>query len=297
MSLAVLATAVALAARPALTAEFVYNGIDRPFPISIEAKGKLTLQLVDPTDNKVLEEGAAKRGRNDLGKLLPSLFKEKRRKVLFAQLTADGKPKGSPLVLQPMTNPPVATLDPTTKNPKWDPDEDDIYAGVRAWSNQNAVLETSEGEIEIKMRPDVAPNTVFNFAGLVSGGFYRDVIFHRIVQKGRNGGLFVAQGGDPTGTGTGSPGYSIPLEKSSLPHNFGIVGMARSTDPNTGSAQFYFGLSREATQHLDGRYTTFAETVRGQDVLKKIAAVEIGPKDDRPVKPPLIKDVRFVEPK
>jgi cyclophilin family peptidyl-prolyl cis-trans isomerase len=284
MSLAVLATAVALAARPALTAEFVYNGIDRPFPISIEAKGKLTLQLVDPTDNKVLEEGAANRGKNDLGKLLPSLFKEKRRKVLFAQLTADGKPKGSPLVLQPMTNPPVATLDPTTKNPKWDPDED-------------AVLETSEGEIEIKMRPDVAPNTVFNFVGLVSGGFYRDVIFHRIVQKGRNGGLFVAQGGDPTGTGMGSPGYSIPLEKSSLPHNFGIVGMARSTDPNTGSAQFYFGLSREATQHLDGRYTTFAETVRGQDVLKKIAAVEIGPKDDRPVKPPLIKDVRFVEPK
>lgn len=297
MSLAVLASTVVLAARPALVAEFIYNGIDRPFSVNADAKGKLTIQLLDPADNKVLEEGAAKRGKNDLGKVLPSLFKEKRRKVLFAQLTADGKPKGSPLVLQPMTNPPVATLDPATKNPKWDPDEDDIYAGVRAWSNQNVVLDTTEGEIEMKMRPDVAPNTVFNFVGLVGGGFYRDVIFHRIVQKGRNGGMFVAQGGDPTGTGMGSPGYSIPLEKSSLKHDFGVVGMARSTDPNTGSAQFYFGLSREATAHLDGRYTTFAETVRGQEVLKKIAAVEIGPKDDRPVKPPIIKNARFVEPK
>ncbi len=297
MSLAILASAVVLAARPALTAEFLYNGIDRAFPVNADAKGKLTIQLVDPADNKVLEEGAAKRGKNDLAKALPSLFREKRRKVLFAQLTADGKPKGSPLVLQPMTNPPVATLDLTTKNPKWDPDEDDIYAGVRAWSNQNVVLETTEGEIELKMRPDVAPNTVYNFVGLVAGGFYRDVIFHRIVQKGRNGGLFVAQGGDPTGTGMGSPGFSIPLEKSSLKHDFGVVGMARSTDPNTGSAQFYFALTRENTAHLDGRYTTFAETVRGQDVLKKIAAVEIGLKDDRPVKPPVIRTARFVEPK
>ena len=297
MSLAVLASTVVLAARPALVADFLYNGIDRPFSVTADAKGKLTIQLLDPADNKVLEEGAAKRGKNDLVKVLPRLFKEKRRKVLFAQLTADGKPKGSPLVLQPMTNPPVATLDPATKNPKWDPDEDDIYAGVRAWSNQNVVLDTTEGEIEMKMRPDVAPNTVFNFVGLVGGGFYRDVIFHRIVQKGRNGGLFVAQGGDPTGTGMGSPGYSIPLEKSSLKHDFGVVGMARSTDPNTGSAQFYFALTRENTAHLDGRYTTFAETVRGQDVLKKIAAVEIGPKDDRPVKPPIIKNARFVEPK
>jgi cyclophilin family peptidyl-prolyl cis-trans isomerase len=297
MSLAVLASAVVLASRPALSAAYVYNGIDRPFIVNVDARGKLALQLIDPADSKVLEEGAAKRGKLDLNKVLPSLFKEKRRKVLFAQLTADGKPKGSPLVLQPMTNPPVATLDPTTKNPKWDPDEDDIYAGVRTWSNQNVVLDTSEGEIEVKLRPDVAPNTVYNFVQLVAGGFYRDVIFHRIVQKGRNGGQFVAQGGDPTGTGMGSPGYSIPLEKSALKHDFGIVGMARSTDPNTGSAQFYFGLSREATQHLDGRYTTFAETVRGHDVLKKIANVQIGPKDDRPVNPPLIKLARFVEPK
>lgn len=297
MSLTVLAASLVLAAKPALTTEFLYNGIDRPFQINIDARGKLSLQLVEPETGKVLEEAPVKKGKADLGKTLPSLYKNKLRKVLFAQLTADGKPKGSPLVLQPMTNPPVATLDPMTKNPKWDPDEDDIYAGIRAWSNQNVVLDTSEGEIEIKMRPDVAPNTVYNFVQLVGGGFYRDVIFHRIVQKGRNGGLFVAQGGDPTGTGSGSPGYSIVLEKSSLKHDFGVVGMARSSDPNTGSAQFYFALSREATQHLDGRYTTFAETVRGQDVLKKIAAVQIGPKDDRPLTPPVIKQARFVEPK
>lgn len=297
MSLTLLTAAVALGAKPALQSEFLYNGVDRPFPIDIDARGKLTLQLIEPATGNVLEEAPVKRGKADLGKTLPSLFKQKRKAVLFAQLTSDGKPKGDALVLQPMTNPPVATLDTTTKNPKWEPDEDNIYAGVRVWRNQNVILETTEGNIELKMRPDVAPNTVFNFVQLVGGGYYRDVIFHRIVQKGRNGGQFVAQGGDPTGTGMGSPGYSIVLEQSSLKHDFGIIGMARSTDPNTAGSQFYFGLSREATQHLDGRYTTFAETVSGQDVLKKIANVQIGPKDDRPVNPPVIKRARFADPK
>ncbi len=148
------------------------------------------------------------------------------------------------------------------------------------------------------MRPDVAPNTVWNFVQLVQGGFYRDIIFHRIINKHpRTGKPFVIQAGDPTGTGSGSPGYSFILEKSSLPHDFGVLGMARSTDPNTNGSQFYVALSREATQHLDGKYVTYGQLVRGKEVIEKVAAVAIGPKDDRPVKPPVIKGIKLVNPK
>ena len=108
--------------------------------------------------------------------------------------------------------------------------------------------------------------------------------------------MFVIQAGDPTGTGSGSPGYSFILEKSPLPHDFGVLGMARSSDPNTNGAQFYVALSREATEHLDGKYVTYGQLVRGKEVIMKIANVKIGPKDDRPEKPPVIKSARLVNP-
>jgi peptidyl-prolyl cis-trans isomerase B (cyclophilin B) len=234
----------------------------------------------------------------DLAKAFPNLWKSKRAEVLYVQLLSDGKSAGPALVLQPMVNPPVVTLDATTKNPVWSPDEDNTYAGIRCWVDQNVVMDTEFGEAEFKMRPDCAPNTVWNFVQLIQGGYYRDVIFHRIINKHQKTGKpFVIQTGDPTGTGSGSPGYSFILEKSSLIHDFGVLGMARSTDPNTNGSQFYVALSREATQHLDGKYATYGQLVRGKEVIEKIAAVAIGPKDDRPVKPPIIKSIRLVNPK
>jgi peptidyl-prolyl cis-trans isomerase B (cyclophilin B) len=285
--------------KPALQPDFLYNGVDRSLLVTVNgpAGGKREIRIVKPESNVVIYSSPAARGKQDLAKLFPQLWKDKKREVLYAELTIDGKRVGSSLVLQPMTNPPVCTLDATTKNPKWDADEDDTYAGVRIWQNQNVVIDTEFGEAEFKMRPDQAPNTVFNFVQLVQGGIYRDVIFHRIVQKHpRTGKMFVIQAGDPTGTGSGSPGYSFILEKSNLKHDFGVLGMARSSDPNTNGSQFYVALSREATQHLDGRYVTYGELVRGKDVIEKIANVPIGPKDDRPVKPPLIKNARLVDP-
>jgi peptidyl-prolyl cis-trans isomerase B (cyclophilin B) len=283
-----------------LRPEFTYNGIDRSFPIRIELpKGakKFTLQIQKPASFEVLNEIEAKKGMVDLAQSFPGFWSWKRKEVTYLQLTGDGKKLGPALVLQPMTNPQVVTLDPTTKNPKWEKDEDDTYAGIRVWVDQNVLMTTEFGEIEFKMRPDVAPNAVWNFQELIKGGFYRDIIFHRIVQKHpRTGKQFVIQAGDPTGTGAGSPGYAFPLEQSTLKHDFGVLGMARSTDPNTNGSQFYVALSREATQHLDGRYVTYGECVRGQEVIRKIANVEIGPKDDRPVKPPLIRSIKLVNP-
>ena len=282
-----------------LRAERTYNGVGRAFEVYVEPRGsakKLTLQW-KTADGKIAKEVETRRGKQDLAKLLPGLWKDKLSAVTFLQLAGDGKANGPALVLQPMTNPPVTTLNPETKNPQWSPDEDNTFAGIRTWVNLNVLMETEFGNVEFKMRPDVAPNTVWNFIGLIRGGYYRDVIFHRIVSKHKSGHPFVIQAGDPTGTGMGSPGYSFILEKSSLKHDFGVLGMARSLDPNTNGSQFYVALSREATQHLDGRYVTYGECVKGQEVIKKIAAVEIGPKDDRPVKPPLIRSIKLVEPK
>ncbi len=303
MILSMSAFAFALAAGPKfpIQPDYTYNGVDRPFWVTLNAPRnakKLKLRLYRPEKNETVEEVDTKGGHIQLDQALPSLWKSKKAEVLYVQLLADGKSSGPSLVLQPMVNPPVVTLDPTTKNPKWEPDEDNTYAGIRCWVDQNVVLVTEFGEAEFKMRPDCAPNTVWNFMQLVQGGFYRDIIFHRIVQKHpKTGKMFVIQAGDPTGTGSGSPGYSFILEKSPLPHDFGVLGMARSTDPNTNGSQFYVALSREATQHLDGRYVTYGQLVRGKDVILKIANVEIGPKDDRPVKPPVIKSAKLVDPK
>jgi peptidyl-prolyl cis-trans isomerase B (cyclophilin B) len=283
-----------------IVAQYVYNGINREFPVEVNAprrSGKLTLAIVEPESGKVLLEAPTKGGKQDLSKTFPDLWGKPNKAVSYLELRNDGKKVGTELVLQPMTNPAVCILNAETKNPQWSPDEDNTYAGIRAWPNQNVLMETDQGNMEYRMRPDCAPNTVFNFVQLIQGGFYRDVIFHRIVSKHpRTGKQFVIQAGDPTGTGSGSPGYSFILEKSKLPHDFGVLGMARSTDPNTNGSQFYVALSREATQHLDGRYVTYGQLVKGEDVVKKIAGVEIGPKDDRPVKPPVIKRISLVNP-
>ncbi len=300
MTLALATLAVATAKFPIQPA-YTYNGVGKPFMVTVapvHGIKKLTLRLYRPESKETIEEPEIKPGKIQIDKILKSLWKDKKAEVLYLQVRGDGKAVGPSLVLQPMINPPVVTLDPDTKGPKWTPDEDNTYAGIRCWIDQNVVMVTEFGEMEYKMRPDCAPNTVWNFVSLIQGGFYRDIIFHRIVQKHpRTGKMFVIQAGDPTGTGSGSPGYSFALEKSTLKHDFGVLGMARSTDPNTNGSQFYVALSREATEHLDGKYATYGQLVRGKDVVMKIANVKIGPKDDRPEKPPLIKFMKLVSPK
>ena len=119
-----------------------------------------------------------------------------------------------------------------------------------------AVLKTDAGEITIRLLPDVAPVTVNNFVFLAREGFYDGCTFHRVIPG------FVAQGGDPTGTGRGGPGYRFQDEISTTPFVQGIVGMANA-GPGTNGSQFYIMLGD--AQHLTGRYTAFGRIEAGLD--------------------------------
>jgi len=124
-----------------------------------------------------------------------------------------------------------------------------------------ATIHTARGDIELSLDVREAPRTVSNFVTLAEKGYYNDVIWHRVVP------YFVAQDGDPTGTGSGGPGYSFRCEYDGLRYDTGAVGMALS-GKDTGGSQYFITLSPQP--HLDGRYTIFGHVVKGQDVAERI---------------------------
>jgi cyclophilin family peptidyl-prolyl cis-trans isomerase len=146
---------------------------------------------------------------------------------------------------------------------------------------QRFVLTTSLGEIEVAAWNDVAPKHVANFARLSASGFYEGLVFHRVIPD------FVVQAGCPQADGTGGPGWSVPAEFSSRPHELGVLSMARSIDADSAGSQFFICLSRERCAHLDGAYSAFGKVIRGTDVLTRLAAVECE-RSGRPVDPPRI---------
>lgn len=106
---------------------------------------------------------------------------------------------------------------------------------------------------------------------------------------------FVIQAGDPTATGDGGPGYWLPIEDSHLPHDFGVISMARSDDPDSNGSQFFFALSRAGTARLDGQYCAFGYAVDGAATIKAIAEVELADvKAGKAVDPPLISSAELV---
>jgi len=135
-----------------------------------------------------------------------------------------------------------------------------------------AVLETSEGKIVIKLYNDM-PITAGNFESLVKKGFYDEVIFHRVIDG------FMIQGGDPTGTGMGGPGYTIKDEFTHTggnKNNRGTISMANA-GPNTGGSQFFINLVDN--NFLDGKHPTFGVVVEGMDVVDKIGMVQTDSQD------------------
>lgn len=132
------------------------------------------------------------------------------------------------------------------------------------------------GTIEIELYPEYAPNTVANFVNLIESGFYNGNNFHRLA-KG-----FVLQGGDPTGTGTGGPGYTIKGEfnkngytKNTLSHETGVISMARNgISMDSAGSQFFIVLSESAKYSLDNMYAGFGKVTKGMDILKEIEANE-----------------------
>jgi cyclophilin family peptidyl-prolyl cis-trans isomerase len=124
-----------------------------------------------------------------------------------------------------------------------------------------AVLRTERGEIRLRLLPEVAPVTVNNFVFLAREGFYDGCTFHRVIPG------FVAQTGDPGGTGRGGPGYRIQDELNDLAFEPGTVGMANA-GPNTNGSQFYLVL--DDAPHLNGRYTAFARIEEGLEVARSL---------------------------
>lgn len=125
----------------------------------------------------------------------------------------------------------------------------------------SALLKTERGDVKVRLLADVAPNTVNNFVFLAREGFYDGCTFHRVIPG------FVAQGGDPTGTGRGGPGYRFPDEISETPFEEGILGMANA-GPNTNGSQFYIMLG--AAPHLTGRYTAFGRVEGGMEAVQAL---------------------------
>jgi peptidylprolyl isomerase len=125
-----------------------------------------------------------------------------------------------------------------------------------------ATVETTKGTFRIQLRPDIAIETVNSFVFLAREGFYNGVTFHRVIPG------FVAQGGDPTGTGSGDPGYTLPAEFSDVPFERATVGMARANDPNSGGSQFFVAYADQPG--LNGQYTVFGKVVDGMDVVDSL---------------------------
>jgi len=151
----------------------------------------------------------------------------------------------------------------------------------------SAILHTTEGDITIKLNDDQTPKTVENFVTLAKKDFYSDVIFHRVI-KG-----FMIQGGDPTGTGAGGPGYKFDDEPFTGEYNKGTVAMANA-GPNTNGSQFFI---MHADVPLPKAYTIFAQVTEGLEIVDKIAdaAVVPGGEGSSPVEPVKITSVEIIE--
>jgi peptidyl-prolyl cis-trans isomerase B (cyclophilin B) len=149
-----------------------------------------------------------------------------------------------------------------------------------------AVIETTEGDIAVEFFPKDAPGHVNSFIFLAREGFYDGVIFHRVIPG------FMIQGGDPTGTGSGGPGYQLKAEFNKRKHTRGVLSAARSSDPNSAGSQFF--LMHQVAPHLDNQYTVFGQATSGLEVIDKIVSA---PKNhsDRPNNPASIKKITVTE--
>ena len=133
---------------------------------------------------------------------------------------------------------------------------------MAAKSDDTLIIETTRGPVTVEMRPDVAPKHVARIKALARQGFYDGVVFHRVIDG------FMAQTGDPTGTGRGGSGQKVGAEFSKEPHRRGAVSMARAQSPNSADSQFFICFD-DAT-FLDGQYTVWGRVIEGMENVDKL---------------------------
>ncbi len=140
-----------------------------------------------------------------------------------------------------------------------------MSSNVKKTNMSKAIIKTEKGDMTVQFYDKDAPNTVANFLKLAKSGYYDGVTFHRVIND------FVIQGGDPTGTGAGGPGYSIDceLEGENQYHDRGVLSMAHA-GRNTGGSQFFICHSRTNTSHLDRNHTCFGKVIENVDVVDDI---------------------------
>ncbi len=153
-------------------------------------------------------------------------------------------------------------------------------------------MELEGGHVIIELYEKTAPITVENFKKLVEKGFYDGLIFHRVIEG------FMIQGGDPTGTFMGGPGYEIKGEFAAngvanpTKHTRGVISMARAYDPDSAGSQFFI-MHRDAP-HLDGQYAAFGKVISGMELIDAIASCPTD-RNDRPIEDQRIKKISFAE--
>lgn len=260
------------------------------------------LVLMDEAGEVLARPALTRPGRVDLAEAFANLWELQ--KTAYVQVFTDDGPLGPALVLVPLVEPPTpiieqeiheSTGNETPRIVGWEEPEQDAFAGYRAYVEQDVLFETSQGAIQLAMRPDEAPNTVWNFMQLTRGGFYDGTAFHRIVPVTSAGDPFVIQGGDPSGTGVGGPGYAIDIEPSNLAHDYGVISMARAAQVNSAGSQYFICLSREGTARLDGQYCAFGYAVSGAATVDAIADAELEDAETgRPVDPPRVIEASLI---
>ena len=147
----------------------------------------------------------------------------------------------------------------------------------------NATIQTNHGTIDVELFDEDAPKTVENFTKLAKDGFYDGVIFHRVIPD------FMIQGGDPTGTGSGGPGYQFEDEQNQHGVARGVLAMANA-GPNTNGSQFFI-VTADACPWLDGKHTVFGRVTSGMDVVDTISNVDTDA-SDRPHDDVVMESVR-----
>jgi peptidylprolyl isomerase len=191
--------------------------------------------------------------------------------VVLGLMLAGGPPQPAPVAEQPTAVPLeiVPTVAPAAPTAAADTPAVQTYSAappmtIDPTKTYIATITTPRGDIVIKLRPDLAPETVNNFVFLAREKFYDGLTWHRVLEN------FMAQGGDPQGTGGGGPGYTIKDEfndtmKFDRP---GLLAMARTPAPNSAGSQFF--ITTAAAPWLDGQYTIFGEVIQGQEIVNGI---------------------------